>query len=183
VPSQKNLDAVKAIDEKLKKCKNIILVNPEGLSVAAQTELRRLVKEAGGEYTVHKNTLLKVTLKNRAKSLPEDVFNALEGPTAVVYGNEDAVSATKVTVNFAKEHEDSFVIKVGVLAGEGDNPHTFLDLSAINNLATLPGRDELRARLVGQLGSPISGFVNVLAGNIRGLAYVLKARQEQLAAS
>ena len=181
MPSQKNIDAVKVIDDKLKQCKNIILVDYAGLNVADQTELRKQIKAAGGEFTVHKNSLLKLTLANRAKNLPDNVFDALEGPTAIVYGYEDAAGAAKVTVGFAKEHEDTFKIKVGVMAGTEDAPHQALTIDDIKQLALLPGIDQLRAQVVGTLNAPISGFVRVLSGNLSGLAQVLKARQDQLA--
>jgi large subunit ribosomal protein L10 len=183
MPNQKNIEAVKVIDEKLKRCHNIILVDYAGLSVAEQTEFRKQAKSVGGEMTVQKNSLLALTLKKRAKELPESVFDALNGPTAMIYGYEDAVGVTKLAVEFAKTHEDNFKLKVGVLAGTDDSPHQALDIEALKKLATLPNREELRAKLVGTLNAPISGFVTVLSGNLRGLVQVIKARTEQLEVS
>lgn len=181
MPSQKNKAAVKVIDEKLKESKNIIFIDHSGLSVDDQNDIRLKLREVGSEFTVQKNTLLKLVLKNRTKDLPEELFEALNGPTSVVYGYEDAVATTKIVVDFAKEHEEDFQLKVGVLAGTDDAPHTFLTIESMKNLATLPGKDELRAKLVGQLNAPVQGFYNVLSGNLRGLVTVLGAIKDQKA--
>jgi len=183
MPNQKNLEAVKVIDEKLKKCQNIILIDYSGLNVADQTQFRTKAKQAGGELTIHKNTLLALTLKNRAKELPQAVFDALNGPTATIYGYEDAVGITKLAVEFAKDHEDTFKLKMGVLAGTDNNPHQALDISDLKKLASLPSRDELRAKVIGSFNAPLSGLVNVFAGNLRSLIQVLKAHQDQLAST
>lgn len=183
MPNQENLEAVKIIDEKIKQSQNLLFIDYAGLNVADQTTLRQEAKKIGGEFTVQKNTLVALTLKQNTKDLPDTVYAALNGPTAVIYGYEDAVGVTKLAVSFAKDHEDAFKIKAGVLTGTADTPYQALDIDGIKKLATLPGRDELRAKLVGTLNAPISGLVNVMAGNLRGLVQVLNARKQQLATS
>ena len=178
MPSQQNIDQLQQINDKLAQAKCIVFADYSGLNVSEQNELRAKIVEAGGEFTISKNTLLKLALKNKSKDLPQETYDALNGPTSIVYGYEDAVSATKVLVQFSKEHE-ALELKVGILTGVDDQPNQFLDIDAITNLATLPSRDELRARVVAQLNSPISGFVNVLSGNLRGLVQVLGAIKDQ----
>jgi large subunit ribosomal protein L10 len=178
MPNTKNIDQVKSINQKLDQAKNVVLLDYKGLDVAAQTELRAKVVEAGGEFTVQKNTLIKIALTEKAGDLPQTITDALNGPTAVLYGYEDPVSATKAVVDFTKTNE-ALQIKAGVLTAEAGQPWSFLSLDQIKNLASLPSKDELRARVVGQLQAPIAGFVNVMAGNIRGLVNVLNAVKDQ----
>jgi len=181
MPSQKNVDQLQSINDKMQSAKNVIFTAYPGLDVATQTEMRAKVKEAGGEILVQKNNLLRLAVKNKLNDLPQDVDEALNGPTAVVYGYEDAVSATKAIVEFQKDHEQ-LLIKVGLLMGEEGQTNQVLSEAQIKDLAKLPGRQELLATLVNRLNSPIQGFANVLSGNLRGLVTVLSAIKDQKAA-
>jgi large subunit ribosomal protein L10 len=181
MPSQQNIDQLQVISDKVTQSKNIILADYSGISVSDQTNLRSQIKPVGGELTVAKNNLIRIALKKRSQDLPEVADSALNGPTAIMYGFEDPVSATKVLVEFAKSHE-TIHLKAGLLIGEDASTDQYLDEDAIKNLAKLPGKDELRAKLVATLQAPISGFVNVLSGNLRGLVQVLNAIKDQKSA-
>jgi large subunit ribosomal protein L10 len=178
MPSQKNIDQLVQIKEKLDKSQNLIIADYAGLDSAAQTDLRAKIKAAGGEFTVTKNRLVKLAIKNRLNDVPTDLDKALEGPNATVYGFSDPVMVTKVLVEFAKDHE-TLKLKLGLMAGRDGAHDQVLTGEQIQSLAELPGRPELLARLVGQLNAPIYGFVNVLAGNTRKLVYVLAAIRDQ----
>jgi len=89
-------------------------------------------------------------------------------------GYNDEVAAAKLIADFAKGREGIEVVG-GLLEG------SFVDASAINQLSSLPSREELLAKLVGSINMPVSGFVNVLAGNLRGLVYALNAIKESKA--
>jgi large subunit ribosomal protein L10 len=180
MPNQKNITTVQEIGEHLSKAKAVILADYAGLDVATQTDLRAKVAEVGGTFTVTKNRLFKLAFNNTRGDLSDVIDTALEGPNAVLYGFDDAVSATKALVDFAKDHE-ALVIKVGILTGLDGQPDQILSLGQINSLASLPSRDQLLAQLTGQLNAPIAGFVNVLSGNLKGLVQVLKAVQEKRA--
>lgn len=182
MPNQKNKDQVQAIKEKMGKAKNVILADYQGMDVATQVDLRAKVVEAGGEFTVSKNTLLKLVLAERMETLPAEMQEALNGPTAILYGYEDAVTSTKALVDFAKEM-DALKIKAGLLLGSEDQADQVLSVTQIEDLAKLPSREELIAQLLSRLNSPRAGFVNVLAGNLRGLANVLNAIKDQKAAT
>lgn len=181
MPSQANIDQLASINQRLTRAKNLVLVDYTGLSVNDQTELRAKVNQAGGEFTVQKNTLLRLAITDRTKEIPESMDQSLNGPTAVLFGYEDAVSATKVAVEFQKDHAETFVIKAGLITGTDEAADTFLTTADIKRLADLPTKDQLRAQVVGTLNAPIFGFVNVLAGNIRGLVQVLSAVRDQQA--
>lgn len=94
------------------------------------------------------------------------------GPLAVAFGYEDEVAPAKLCWQFAKKNK-ALEITGGILEKD------ILTKEEIENLAKLPGKDELIAKVVGSIGAPISGFVNVLAGNLRGLVGVLGAIKDQ----
>lgn len=186
MPSTQNIDLVKQTTDKIARSKNIVIVEYQGVAVKDQVKLRADLKAAGGELTVLKNRLVKIALQDRLKEIPELIEASLNGPTAILFGYDDAVAATKVLTTFAKDHE-SLKIKVGVLMAEGsalsgskgESADRVMTASDVEALAKLPGRQELLAMLVVQLQSPIQGFYNVLKGNLSGLARVLNAIKEK----
>ena len=162
MPSEKNITAVNLLKTKLKESKSIVFADASGLSVNLQRELRQAVKLAGGELIVVKNTLLKLAL---------GVKDLLPGPTITLLAYGDEIAPIKALAEFAKAH-DLPKIKAGFLAKEP------LTKEQVVALAQLPTKVELLAKTVWTLKSPISGFVNVLQGNLRKLVYVLKAVSE-----
>src|SRR5690606_7287967 len=116
-----------------------------------------------------KNTLMSIAAKQADKSVDEEV---LKGPTATLFAFGDEVAPLKALVNFAKEQELP-TIKSGFLGAE------VLTAAQVSALAALPGRDELIAKTVGSIKSPLNGLVNVLNGNVRGLVYALAAIRDQ----
>jgi len=143
--------------------KAVVLVDYQGLTVKEVTLLRDQLYDTGYKMMVIKNTLLGKAIKDSGYEISEE---ALSLPLAVVVAN-DEVAVSKLVEKFAKEHE-----KLTIISGWIDGK--FIDASYIANLSKLPGREELLARLVGSINAPISGMVNVLAGNIRGLVGVIK---------
>ncbi|WP_326908357.1 50S ribosomal protein L10 [Sedimentibacter sp. MB31-C6] len=143
---------VNDITDKLNKAKSIVLVEYKGLSVEKATELRDKCREAGVEYKVYKNTMMRFAFKE----LGYEDFNVnLEGPNAIALSYEDEVSAAKVTNDFAKT-SDAIKIKAGIADGK------LMDADEVKTLANVPSREILIAQLAG-----------VLQGNIRNLAYIL----------
>lgn len=119
---------------------------------------------------VAKNTLTKIAAHGRdITGLDEN----LVGPTALVFAWEDPAQPAKVVRNFARS-SGILSIKSGVMEGE------ILTAEQIEAIADLPTRDELIAKVVGGVASPIYGLVNVLSGPLRSMAYVLQARKDQL---
>lgn len=160
-------EIVRDLEEKIKKSKSIILTSFDGLGVKDNEELRNSLRQENGEYYVSKKTLLDLALKsNKINDL--DV-KGLDGKVAVVFAYEDQVSPAKVIFNFRKNNEGKIDFLGGVLDGK------VISKEEVENLATLPGRSELLAKMVGSLNAPVSGLVNVLAGNLRALVTALKA--------
>jgi large subunit ribosomal protein L10 len=172
MPSQKNTNQLEVLKDKLTKSKSIVFANYSGLSVSDQTKLRAAVNQTGGEFTVAKNTLLKLALKDKLNDLPRNVEDVLWGPTAILFSYEDAIASLKALVQFSDEHELP-EIKIGLLEDR------ILSVKEIKQLASLPTKDQLILKLINQLNAPRLGLITVLQGNIRKLVYVLQAIKDQ----
>jgi len=157
--------------DKLSRAKSVIFASFSGLKVADNEELRHRLQDAAGEYYVAKKTLLNMALKDQAGS----DFNAraTNGQLAAVFGYEDEVAPAKILQEFMKDHGEQIVFVSGWLEGRA------LNAQEVKVLAAVPSRAELYAKLVGSINAPVAGFVNALAGNLRGLLGVLNAIQEK----
>ncbi len=144
---------VSEITEKLRSAKSIVLVEYKGLSVEKATQLRNKCREAGVEYKVYKNTLMRFAFEELGY---KDITVNLEGPNAIAISQTDEISAAKVTNDFAKTSNDTVVIKAGIAEGK------VMSADEVKALANVPPREIL----LGQ-------FAGVLQGNIRNLAYML----------
>jgi len=164
-------EMVLSLQEKVDGAKSAVLFNYKGLKVKEIEELRRNLREKGVEVGVVKNTLLKIVLKQKGIEIANEDFDK---PMAVAFGHEDEVAAAKEISGFAKKHE-----ALEVLGGILENK--MISASAVNQLAQLPSREELYAKLVGSIASPLSGLVNVMSGNIRGLVNVINAYKDKKA--
>ncbi|TYP58730.1 50S ribosomal protein L10 [Thermosediminibacter litoriperuensis] len=161
---------VAELKDKFSRARAAILTDYKGLNVGEITELRRKLREQGVEYKVVKNTLTKLAIKDFDYNLDE----YLEGPTAVAFGFSDPVAPAKVLVDFAKDHKQ-LEIKAGVVEGR------VADKAMVEQLAKLPPKEELIAKTVGAIQSPLFGIVWVLQGPIRDLVYTLQAIQDKKA--
>lgn len=177
MPSQKILEqkkeVVKKLSEKIKKATTIIFAEFIGLTVEQDTELRCALRKANIDYSVVKNTLTNLAAKENNLAELEPYFN---GSTAMAISTDDLVAPAKVLVEYAKKY-DKLKIKVGVVEGK------IIKLDEIKFLAELPSREVIISQVLAGLNSPIVGLVNVLNGNIRGLAIVLDsiAKKKQTA--
>jgi large subunit ribosomal protein L10 len=162
---------VNELVEKLTNSKSVVITDYKGLNVAEITELRQKLREAGVEYKVVKNTLARIAAK---KAEVDDINQFFVGPTALAFGVKDAVSPAKVLVDFAKDHKN-LEIKGGALSGQ------IINLEKVKSLADIPSREVLLAKALAGMKAPITGLVNVLQGNLRGLVMVLNQIKEQKA--
>ena len=141
---------------------HVFLFDYKGISVPQVTELRRQVRDQGGQYQVVKNRLMLRAIGGSALAELEGQF---EGPTAAVFG-ENPVALAKVLTEFAKEAK-LLEFKAGLVEGRP------VAAEEIEQIASLPSREELIAKLLFLLQSPITGLVRVLAALPRNLVVVL----------
>ncbi len=162
--------SVGALVTGLQSATSVVFANYQGLSVADMETLRAQCREQGITCIASKKTLVKTALKSAGLEVNTKSFN---GGIATFFG-ADEVSAPKIVATFAKDHE-KVTIFGGVLEG------SYIDSAQVKALALLPSKEQLLSQLVGTLNAPVSGFVRVLSGNLRGLVTVLQAVKEQKA--
>jgi large subunit ribosomal protein L10 len=142
---------------------NAFLIDFKGITVPQVTELRKQVRESGSSYIVVKNTLALIAVKDSPLTQIKDQFT---GMTAVAYNTTDAVGLAKALTKFAKD-VPAVQFKGALLNGQ------IVPAAQIQNIANLPSRPELVAKLLYLMQHPIRGLVTVLSANIRNLAVVL----------
>ncbi len=154
--------------EKLSRIKSAVFTSVSGYTMEDANALREKGRDQGVELAVTKKTLLLRALEQNGFTVSKD---ALEGSILTTLSYDDEVSAAKLVATFAKDREGIRIVG-GILEGQ------IVDAAAVSQLASLPSKEELLAKVVGSLNAPVSGFVNVLAGNLRGLVYALNAIKE-----
>jgi Ribosomal protein L10 len=160
------LDKYKEI---LKNKGGYFLVNSDRTDTFAISDLKMKLKEVDANYIVVKNTLFKVALQDTEQ--PLETLD-LEGPTAIIYFDEDPTVPAKLVREIQKEKE-VLGAKGGVYEGE------FLSEQKVMQLAEIPSREVLLAQLVGTMNAPLTGFMNAITGNVKGLTVVLKGISEK----
>lgn len=149
---------VAEIKEKLEKSQAVILASYQGLTVEEDTMLRKNLREAGVEYRVYKNTLVKLAADELGMSGLDEY---LEGPVSIAFGYEDVTAPARILNDFAKDHK-KLELKAGVVDGE------MFDKEKIIQLASIPSKEVLIAKLLGSIKAPLSN-----------LAYLLSAIKDQ----
>ena len=160
---------VNELKEKLGKTASLVFADYRGIDVPTVTDLRNQFRKAQCEYKVYKNTLVKLAVKGTPM---EGVGKHLEGPTAIIFSWESPSAPAKVATKFAKDSE-KFVVKGGYFEG------SVLDAKGIEGLATMPGKDELRATLLATFMAPATDLVRTLSAGAQNFAYLLSAKQRQ----
>lgn len=170
-----NLEAkkvvVEEITQKVKSSKSIVFVDYNKLTVAEVSELRNKCRQAGCEYKVYKNTLVRKALNE----LGFNQFDAdLNGPTAIAFA-KDETSAAKVMVAAAKDYENKIVLKSAFVDS------SYVDKAGIKALASMPSKEELIAKMLGSINAPVTNIVGVINNVISGLVRVIDqvAKQKQ----
>lgn len=143
---------VKAIKEKIEKSQAVIFADYRGLSVEEDTELRRKFREANVEYKVLKNTFAGIAAKEAGY---EEVDKFLAGPTSFAFGYDDPTVPARIISEFAKANK-KLEFKGGIIEG-----HVF-DADKIKEIAAIPPREVLIAKLLGSIKSPLSKFAYVV---------------------
>ena len=170
---EKKQQVVSEVKDLLGSSKLTVVAKYQGTSVTAMQTLRREAKTDGTQVKVIKNRLFKLVIESddRFKDIEKSMFN---GQLLYAFNGEDEVAPAQALAKFAKTQPQ--IEFIGGLTGDGQ----LLSADDVKALANLPSKDTLRAQLAGTIAAPLSGFVNVLAGNVRGVLNVLNARADQL---
>lgn len=156
MPSEKVLatkkQMVAELTEKLKAAKAGVVVEYKGITVAQDTALRKSFREAGVEYSVVKNTLLRFAAQEAGL---EGITGALEGTTAIALSNEELTAPAKIFCDFAKDKE-GIRAKVGFVEGD------ILDEAGVEALAKIPSKEILVATVLGTLNAPIAALARAI---------------------
>ena len=170
----KKEDKAKVIDEleeEFGKCNVGILIDYRGLPTPEMNTLRRKLQETGNKYRVVKNTLARFAAGKTGK---KDVVGSLKGPMAIAFGYSDVSGTARVVTEYVRDSKVTLTITGGFL---GDRVLTAAD---VETLATLPSREVLLARVLGQMNAPITALAGALASPIRGFITVLEGRIKQM---
>jgi len=155
--------AISELGEGIGQATNAFVIAFKGITVPQVTELRRQVRETKSTYVVVKNTLALIAVKDSPLTALKDQFS---GPTAVAFNRTDAVALAKALTKFAKD-VPTISFKGAMLNGQ------IVPADQIQAIANLPSREELIAKLLFVMQSPIRGLATVLNANIRNIAVVL----------
>jgi len=144
---------VAEIKGKLEKAQTVILADYQGLTVEEDTQLRKNLRESGIEYKVYKNKLVLLA----AKELGLDAIETyLEGPVAMAFSYEDATAPARILNDFAKTHK-KLELKAGIVEGQ------IFDTDKVIQLASIPSKEVLIAKLLGSIKAPLSNLVYLLS--------------------
>lgn len=170
ISRQAKTETLASLAEKLGRTKALVFTHYQGLSVKEVTELRRQLRTESIDLLVAKKTLLRKALAD--SGYDAGLVDTLPGDVAVAFGYADEVTPAKLLATYGKTHP-----QVELLAGliEGRS----ISAAEVKALAKLPSKTELLAQTVWVIKGPVTGLVNVLAGNIRGLVTVLNALKDR----
>ena len=182
MPTERKVQQVAEIRERLERCTIAVSTNPTGLDANEMNELRRRLGERDVEYRIVKNTLTYIAADEASKSQLRDVVH---GPTGLALGYDDPRLVAQTLTEFIRTTRSSLAIQGALLNTRALSPED------VQVLATLPSQEVLLSkllgqmqhpvsRLVGQLQAPIAGIVNTLSGTLSGLGSVLQQRIQQL---
>ncbi|MBN1258274.1 50S ribosomal protein L10 [Candidatus Peregrinibacteria bacterium] len=169
VTKAKKSEILSELDEMFGKAKSIVFAANKGLSVKDASHLRGQLRKGKNEMKVAKKTLIRIAAeKHNIKDIDDAVMT---GAVAAIFCYEDPLSGIKALFKFSKENE-----KLELLGGIMDGKVISADI--VKRYAAIPSREELLAKMMGSMKSPVSGFVGVLSGTLGGFVRVLQAFNE-----
>ncbi|MDD4134225.1 MAG: 50S ribosomal protein L10 [Eubacteriales bacterium] len=168
---QGKVQKVSEIAERLKNARSMVMVDYKGITVEEINALRGKFREAGVEYVVLKNTLVRRAMDDAGIT---ELDHLLVGPSAFAFGMKDEVGPAKVIAEFIEQSKaDKMTIKAGLVSGK------VVDVDAVMALSKLPPKEVLIAKMMGSLNAPVTNFVGVLSATLRSLVYAVDAVRKQ----
>lgn len=171
MPTQKKIETVASLRERIERATMVVSTEYRGLRVPEMQQVRRRLGESGVELKVIKNTLLRLAAQEAGRP---DLAEIVEGPTALALAYDDLVEAAKALVDTAKSAPPGFALRRVYLDGR------VLPADALKELASLPPRPVLIGQLMGSLQSPLAGLVGLLEAPLRELSLLLHSTLTEL---
>lgn len=168
VKSQKEV-LLQKYKELIEQSNGFIAVDAAKINNATVTELKKKLKQGGSNYIVVKNTLFKLALQDKAQPTQSAVF---DGETGIITFTDDPTAIAKL-IKDTQTKSQLLAPKFGVVEG------TYVDEKGIMNLASIPSKPELLAKLLGSFNAPLSGLMNAVTGNVKGFTRVLQGMSEK----
>ena len=166
----RKVENVAELTAKFQKAQATLVADYRGLTVAEITTLRKKLRETGAEVIVAKNTLALIAAKETGGGALEPL---LTGPTALAFAYDDAAKTAKA-INDYNKGPKKLVVRGGLLG------NALLGADALDQVASLPTRQQVLAQIVGAVSAPVSGVVGVLNAAITNVLYVVQARIDQI---
>ena len=162
---------IEELEEDFAKCNVGILLDYRGIPTPEMNTLRRKLQESGNKYRVVKNTLARFAAEKTGK---KEVMGSLKGPMAIAFGYSDISGTARILTDYVRDSKVTLTITGGFLGNR------LLTAADVETLATLPSREVLLARVLGQMNAPITALASALASPIRGFVTVLQGRIKQM---
>ena len=171
MPTERNAREVKALTDRFSSASIVISTNFRGLGVRTMDKFRRALRKGGARYRITKNTLALIAADEAER--PE-IKEIVDGPSGYVMTEGDPGAAAKALMDHIRAERLDMTVRGAVLGRD------VLDAARFETFASLPSRDELLSRVLGQMNAPITGLVTVLSGPVRALATVLQRHIDQV---
>jgi len=171
MPTEKKKEQIDSLEQIFAKSNSGIMTDYRGLKTSDVVALRRKLREAGVEFHVVKNTLARIAAGNSGKDQIGSIF---EGPLAIAFVKGDISKSAKIMTDHIAAAKLAISIKGGFLGNK------LLTPAEVAQIATLPPREQLIAKVMGGIQGPLYGLLNQVNAPLRGLAYVLQGRITQL---
>ncbi len=171
MPTQKKIDTVEELKQRISRATITIGADYRGLRVPEMEQMRRRLRQARVEVRVVKNSLLRLAADQTG--MPE-LMQVVEGPTALVLGYEDPLEAAKAVTEYARSAPPTFAIRGAFMEGQ------VVSTEDLRNLVRLPPKPVMLAQLTGQLQSPVAVLSGLLGSPIRELASLLQSALSEL---
>ena len=173
MPTQAKSEAISELTDMLERARGAVLLTTQGLTVGEVTELRRRLRAAGLELHVVKNTLLRIAAE---RAHYQDLSELLHGQTAIALSYEDEITAAKTITDYLRTARTGkpVTVKAGLLE------QAPITAKQVEDLAKIPGKEQLRAQVVGTIHGPLNQLYGLLTAPMRDLVNVLEARIRQL---
>ena len=173
MPTQKKIDTVADLRDRLLRATIVVSADYRGLSVKDMDQMRRRLRAAGLEVKVIKNTLLRLAAQEADRSA---LMGIVEGPTALALAYGDFIGAAKALTEYAQGAPPTFALRGAFLDGQVVSP------ADLGDLVRLPPRPVMLARFLGQLQSPLAGLLGLLDAPLQELSLLLQSALSELPA-